>query len=116
MSESAVVYNLCGFYNVMPGTCQSHQKWEKELGFFFTPFFFFLKADSVFVFMRHSCVFHLMSCLMKEEKRERKCAVSPFSRSDRTVSSCVCSEVSHARDFPVFHCTDSNLENLLHTP
>lgn len=42
MSESAVVYNLCGFYSVMPGTCQSHQKWEKAAfgwGFFFSSFF-----------------------------------------------------------------------------
>lgn len=90
MSESAVVYNLCGFYNVMPGTCQSRQKWEKACFSLSLSGHFFPNADFVFVFMRHSCVFNLMSCLIEEEKGERKCAVSPFSRSDGTVSSCIC--------------------------
>lgn len=75
MSESAVVYSLCGFCSVMPGTCQSHQKWEKAVlvGFFFC----------FFVFMRRSCVFHLMSCLIKEEKREKSAQSALFSGSDR---------------------------------
>lgn len=57
MSESAVVYSLPAFYNIMPRTCQSHQKENKKCVFF--PFF--SNADFVPIFTRLSHVFHLIA-------------------------------------------------------
>lgn len=67
MSESAVVYSLCGFHSVKPGTCQSRPKVGK--GRFFS---LSLYADFVFVFMRHSCVSSFNVLLNGGRKEEGK--------------------------------------------